>query len=182
MASGAKPGRLPSYITYSRSGSSPADPSGGACVARTAPQRWIAVTKPAAMRPSRMWPIKTSIAACHSALLTFCAIPSVRDHPRIVLRHRYEDENSASIARVRHVADDELFERGSVRPGTPYGARHERKAKRHPRENEARHDEAHELQQENSLHAPLREIDQWPWEEERQQSRPKDRDICVARG
>jgi hypothetical protein len=51
-------------------------PSWPACAARTAPQRWVAATNPAAMRPSRMWAIKTSIAACHSALLTFCAIPS----------------------------------------------------------------------------------------------------------
>src|ERR1700722_14039923 len=54
MATGAKPGRPPSYITYSRSGNSSAEPSGGACAASTFPQRWIAATKPAATRPSRM--------------------------------------------------------------------------------------------------------------------------------
>jgi len=63
------------YITYSRSGNSLAESLGGACAASTAPQRSMAAMKPARILPSRMRATNTSIAACHSACRTFCAIP-----------------------------------------------------------------------------------------------------------
>ena len=56
----------------------------------------------------------------------FLRDPLVRDYPRVVLCHRYEDENATAIARVRYPADDELLNGGAVRSGALYRARNER--------------------------------------------------------
>jgi hypothetical protein len=47
-------------------------------------------------------------------IIHFLCNPLVGDHPRVVLRHRYKDENATSIARVSHVADDKLLKCSSV--------------------------------------------------------------------
>ena len=69
--------------------------------------------------------------------------PIIRDYPRVVLCHRYEDENATAIARMRHPADDELLNGGSVRSGALYRTRNEREAQRSPRKEEARCDKDH---------------------------------------
>ena len=90
---------LPCYITYSRSGNSSAEPSGGACAASTSPQSLIAATKPAAM-----WPSPENVAdqdidrRLPFRLMSLPRDPLVRDYPRVVLCHRYEDENATAIA------------------------------------------------------------------------------------
>ena len=63
-------------------------------------------------------------------LMYFPRDPLVRDYPRVVLCHRYEDENATAIARMRYPADDELLDGGSVRSGALYRTRNEREAQR----------------------------------------------------
>ena len=68
---------------------------------------------------------------------------------------------------VRHPTHDELFKRRPVCSGALDGPRHERKAQRHPGEQESGQDKDRELQHEDPLHTPLREVDQRPGNGER---------------
>ena len=77
--------------------------------------------------------------------------PLVCNHPRIMFRQRHEDENAATIARVRYPADDKLLKRGPVCSHAPYRTWHERQAQRRPGKNEGCHDEDYELQKKNCV-------------------------------
>ena len=61
----------------------------------------------------------------------------VRNNARVVLRHRDEDENAATIAGVRHSTDEELLKRCPVRSGALYRPRDECKPQRRLREQDA---------------------------------------------
>ena len=68
-----------------------------------------------------------------SRLMYLLRDPIIRDYPRVVLCHRYEDENATAIARMGHPADDELLNGRSVRLGAFYRTRNQREAQRYPR-------------------------------------------------
>src|SRR5262245_25307719 len=98
-------------------------------------------------------------------MMNFSGNSLVSNDPCVVLCERYEDEYSSAVLCAGNPAQQKLFERGPMCSGALYRAWNERQPQRHRQENQHRDDqEKHNLKQKDPLDAPLREIDERPWE------------------
>ena len=111
--------------------------------------------------------------------LYFLCDTFVGDDPRIAFSERHEYQHAGAILCAAYPPHDKLFERGTMRPCTSHHLRHQCEPKRHPGECKRRDNECHDLQQENSLNAPLSKINERPRRQKCQRARPQDWDMDI---